>query len=518
MNLLDRWIHVRRRSGNEKIIAPWQIAVGDDPAVAILTPRADFTGALYQLLIGMVQTLFAPEDHTEWKALWNHPPAPEILKSAFEKRRDAFEIDSDGPAFMQDYDLPDGESKEEEIAALLIDAQGTGTHFFKEGTVRRVTPGWAALALFTLQINAPTGGRGHRVSLRGGGPLTTLILPPAGERNTLWHQIWLNILTQEQIESLADGPLSDDPAIIFPWLAPTRTSDNKGLETHPRDGHPCQMYWSMPRRIRLLFNSDQPGRCDLSGEQCDHLVARYRTRHSGINYAGGWRHPLTPYSVDPKKGALPIKAQPGGIGYRHWLGLIVADEKNQKQPAKVIQVYQNDNRRRVIGGDVQPGVWAFGYDMDNMKARCWYEATLPLFDIPKAQRAEIQRTTVLMVDAAAEVVKSLRNAVKQAWFSRPKDAKGDFAFLDSAFWGATESDFYRLLGESMNTLVQEQEPNLAPSLQKWRNSLREHGLTLFDYYALLDGNEDGDMRRVIKARSQLEKWLHIGKAIKRLAA
>jgi CRISPR-associated protein Cse1 (CRISPR_cse1) len=63
MNLLDRWIPVRRRSGNKEIIAPWQIAVRDDPAVAILTPRADFTGALYQMLIGMVQTLFAPEDH-----------------------------------------------------------------------------------------------------------------------------------------------------------------------------------------------------------------------------------------------------------------------------------------------------------------------------------------------------------------------------------------------------------------------------------------------------------------------
>jgi CRISPR system Cascade subunit CasA len=130
--------------------------------------------------------------------------------------------------------------------------------------------------------------------------------------------------------------------------------------------------------------------------------------------------------------------------------------------------------------------------MDNMKARCWYEATLPLFDIPKAQRSKIQRTTVLMVDAASEVVKSLRNAVKQAWFSRPKDAKGDFAFLDSAFWGGTEADFYRVLGETLNRLEREEEPDLAPSLQQWRNSLREQALTLFDYHALSDGNEDGD--------------------------
>ena len=348
--------------------------------------------------------------------------------------------------------------------------------------------------------------------------MTTLILPPEGECNTLWHQIWLNTLTQEQMESLADGPLPDNPAMTFPWLAPTRVSDKNGLATRPGDGHRCQMYWSMPRRIRLLFHSGQVGMCDLSGESCSRLATGYVTKNYGINYGGDWRHPLTPYSVDPKKGALPIKAQPGGIGYRHWLGLIVADEKNQKQPAQVIQVYEKDNRRRVIGGDVQPRVWAFGYDMDNKKARCWYEATLPLFDIPKAQRSKIQRTTVLMVDAAAEVVRTLRNAVKQAWFSRPKDAKGDFAFLDSAFWGGTEADFYRVLGEILNRLKQKEEPDITPLLQQWRNSLREHALTLFDHYALSDGNEDGDMRRVIKARSELERWLYKGKAIKKLAA
>ena len=490
--------------------------------VAIAAPRSDFKGALYQLFIGLVQTTFAPDDHSEWKALWKNPPTPKTLKIAFETYCEAFEIDGDGPAFMQDYDLPDGEVKG--IAALLIEAPGAKTkkdnlaHFIKEGLVEGVTPHWAALALFTLQINAPSGGVGNRVSLRGGGPLTTLILPPdQSERDTLWHQIWLNILTKEHIETLANGSIKVDPSAIFPWLAPTRTSEKNGLQTYPKDGHPYQMYWSMPRRIRLLFDSDRPGRCDLSGETCDRLITHYRTKNYGVNYLGDWRHPLTPYSVDPGKGALPIKAQPGGIGYRHWLGLVVADEKNRKQPARVVQIYQDDNRKRVIGGDFQPRIWAFGYDMDNMKARCWYEATLPLFDIPKAGRAQIQRTTTLMVDAVAEVIKNLRNAVKQAWFSRPKDAKGDLSFLDSAFWGATETTFYRLLGESLKSLEQE-EPALEPLMRTWSICLRENAYKLFDNYALSDGTEDGDMKRVVKARGKLEKWLHRGKSIKKLAA
>ncbi len=37
--------------------------------------------------------------------------------------------------------------------------------------------------------------KGHLVSLRGGGPLTTLVYP-AEENSTLWQKLWLNVINR----------------------------------------------------------------------------------------------------------------------------------------------------------------------------------------------------------------------------------------------------------------------------------------------------------------------------------
>jgi CRISPR system Cascade subunit CasA len=42
-------------------------------------------------------------------------------------------------------------------------------------------------------------------------------------------------------------------------------------------------------------------------------------------------------------------------------------------------------------------LWAFGYDMDNMKARCWYEAQMPLYEIEESLRQEFGVTVSHMV-------------------------------------------------------------------------------------------------------------------------
>ncbi|MDE9520027.1 type I-E CRISPR-associated protein Cse1/CasA, partial [Xenorhabdus bovienii] len=85
------------------------------------------------------------------------------------------------------------------ISGLLIEAPGANTlklntdHFIKRGQCEVVSPEMAAIALFTLQINAPAGGVGHRVGLRGGGPLTILVQPQTLD-TPLWHKLWLNIV------------------------------------------------------------------------------------------------------------------------------------------------------------------------------------------------------------------------------------------------------------------------------------------------------------------------------------
>lgn len=221
MNLItDRWIPVIRQNGQPDTIAPWQIAEGNNPVVEINAPRPDFQGALYQFLIGLLQTCFAPEDEDQWLEYWQEMPEPEALQASFEKVEFAFELDNPkGVAFLQDLDLPDCETKT--IAALLIEAPGENAlkkntdHFVKRGQTKQLCPSCTATALFTLQINAPAGGSGVRVGLRGGGPLTTLVLPKAPSAS-LWQKLWLNVLNLDDPKELESTEKIDSS--ILPWL------------------------------------------------------------------------------------------------------------------------------------------------------------------------------------------------------------------------------------------------------------------------------------------------------------
>lgn len=513
MNLLtDVWLNVQTLIQNRQKVTISEI--GNPDYIDLYAPRADFKGAIYQLLIGLLQTTFAPVDRKEWVKYWKQPPTETELAAAFVNVEAAFNLDSANgkPAFMQDLDLAEG--TENKIASLLIEAPGDNTvknnqdHFVKDGTVEGMSPYWAAVALFTLQINAPSGGQGHRVSLRGGGPLTTLVLPPdEPEYNTLWHRLWLNVFTQyEMFELQGNGGLEQQNA-IFPWLAKTRTSERKGSETYPQHAHPLQMYWSMPRRIRLHWGGTG-GMCDISGETSDTLVSAYHTQNYGVNYAGSWVHPLTPYASEAGKEPYSIKAQPGGLGYRHWLELAAVNEDGNKKRAAalIVQKYRDDSRRNWIKGGFEARLWAFGYDMDNMKARCWYEATMPLYDIEPAAYEDLQHAVKVMLKAASDTLSEVKRAIKTAWFANPKNDQNAKKFnekavaIDANFWAGTENQFYALLQPLVVAINTGDDDRIPQILNAWRTTLWDFAFTLFDDYALTSANEDGDLKRVIKAR------------------
>src|SRR5699024_5547871 len=98
------------------------------------------------------------------------------LATALQPLAPAFELDGDGPRFMQDRD-PLRDATPASVNGLLIEAPGNNgiknntDLFVKRGQVETLCPSCAAMALFTLQVNAPSGGAGYRVGLRGGGPL-----------------------------------------------------------------------------------------------------------------------------------------------------------------------------------------------------------------------------------------------------------------------------------------------------------------------------------------------------------
>lgn len=513
--LLDQWIKSIRQNGNRHHIAPWQIVERENPVIDLAAPRPDFQGALFQFLIGLLQTTFAPEDHEEWRAYWEQPPLSDRLKDVFSEFITAFELDqTDGPAFLQDFNLSDGESKP--IAALLIDAPGRKTlkdnldHFVKGGIVEQLCLSCAATALFTLQTNAPAGGVGHRVGLRGGGPLTTLVIP--AEAHTLWQTLWANVLTQEELEPCD----SADDSAVFPWMGKARLSDKGGCLTLPGDVHPLQVYWGMPRRIRLEFEQGETTNCSLCGECTATVIKHFRTRNYGTNYEGPWIHPLTPYRFDPnrQKPPLSLKGQPGGLGYRHWLGLTWQDESSGERAAQVVRHF-NEERAEGLSDDALARLWCFGYDMDNMKARCWYESTMPLLYLDTGRRHFFLEAAAQLIDSAKESVLILRGQVKAAWFSRPKDVKGDMSMVDQSFWESTETDFYTQL-QRLAQLPVETRQLPAEIAAGWLAFIQESARTLFDSWALDGNNEDMNMKRIIKARKILNAKLISAKPLKAL--
>ena len=160
-------------------------------------------------------------------------------------------------------------------------------------------------------------------------------------------------------------------------------------------------------------------------------------------------------------------------------------------------------------------LWCSGYDMDNMKARCWYDHTLPLFCLEKDQRENVLSWSGDLINSAWDVVKNLRQQVKAAWFRRPGDVKGDMNAITLEFWQQSESDFYKLLSQ-MAKLPGDQR--MAPSeiYANWVKKLLLLAYTLFDEWVLEGPAEDLDMQRIIAARRELKKKLNNSKEMKDL--
>ena len=497
MNLIcEHWIPVRLADGNYERIAPWQLTDGvggDNPIVAVASPRPDFDGALTQFLIGLLQTTCTPNEGQWWN--WKDaPPPPEVLKARFESVAHAFELDGE-KAFMQDF-TPGQLDKEFGIAALLIGSPPVDSEtdlFIKRDSVKQLCPNCVAAALFTIQTDSPEGGSGYRTGIRGGGPLTTLVLG----RN-LWETCWLNVLEKDRHLAGA-APEKNAVHDRFPWFAPTRTSETKppvGVITTPVDIHPDQQFWSVPRRIRLLVEECETVVCDICGDETRQAYRAFKTKNYGVNY-DGFEHPLSPHYTK-NDARLPVHPQSGGIGYRHWLGLVESSADNLQRPARVV-----DQFRTLMHTDGD--LWAFGYDMKSNKARCWYDARMPIITLPEGLEVSFKDLVARLVNAANKVARDyLRKSLKVALFGEGK-VRGDLNFIQSDFWDATELAFYDHLRQLRATLST--DPLALPVVESWWETLHKSAFAVFERYSGTGDFDAVNPRRIAKAHNDLHKDL-----------
>ncbi len=492
INLLTTsWLPVRFNDGSMGKLAPVNLA--DENVVDIAATRADLQGAAWQFLLGLLQCSIAPKNRTRWEDIWFDGLSADTLHSALQPLEHAFQFGANTPSFMQDFEPLTGEKVS--IASLLPEIPGAQTtkfnkdHFVKRGVTERFCPHCAALALFSLQLNAPSGGKGYRTGLRGGGPMTTIIelQEYQGNRQTpLWRKLWLNVMPQDSAEMPL--PASYDES-VFPWLAATRTSEQASAVTTPEQVNLLQAYWGMPRRIRLDFSNLDSGTCDLCATQSDELLSGMTVKNYGVNYEG-WRHPLTPYRLPLKGGSglYSVKPQPGGLIWRDWLGLSQegASENNTEYPALVVKTIGACD---LNGASI--GLWGFGYDFDNMKARCWYEHHFPLLltenIIPPLRNA---------AQTASRNLSLLRSALKEAWFADAKGARGDFSFIDIDFWNLTQGRFLTLIHDLENGSERDDR------VSKWQTDIWLFTRHYFDEHVFTNPYEGVDLKRIMMARKK----------------
>jgi CRISPR system Cascade subunit CasA len=456
LNLInDAWIPVVGKGGARRVIAPWQMA--DRDILRPDWPRPDLNLGCLEFLIGLVFLADPPADADDWE----HRQAPDAdrLRERLARFAPAFELLGDGPRFLQDFEDLDGPPNPPEM--LFIDSAGANAArnnadlMVHRGRYTALEPALAAMALYTLQAHAPSGGAGNRTSMRGGGPMVTLIDPGAG----LWPLVWANV---------PDGR-PGDPASL-PWMKPTQTSEKAGSERYPAQGTEAEAFFGMPRRLRLV-------------EEAGHVTGVVQ-RPYGANYAG-WVHPLTPY-YRMKEGSelLPRHPKPGRLGYRNWLGVVMQDSDGSlTETGRSLRLW------RQRSDAAQAHLIVAGWAMDNMKPLDFTWSEPPVVMLPDG--GFFLRG---MIRAAELFGISLRGALA------PVLGEGEAReAVREAFFAETQSGFEARLGD---LAAGRREDEVAT---RWLDDMRRVALALFDERAV-PGLADRAIKKqhdIARARSGL---------------
>ncbi len=499
----DPWVPaVARAGGPVRWLRPRDIVADAELPVDVSVGRPDLRIGTYELLIGLITVAMAPMGDVPWDRLYRTPPSPEALDAAFAPLRPFLELDGDGPRFLQDFAALAGNTLPPD--ALLIDLQGEdGTFFAKAGRHTVLSRAGAAIALYAFQAFAPAGGRGNRTSMRGGGPLTTLVMP---RETTLWQRLWANVPVLGGQEERAPSNL----ALVFPWAAPTRTSETNAPTVPQGHAHALQAYFGMPRRVRLQFaaNADRTP-CAITGIIDDVVVTGFVQRPYGPKYEG-WVHPLTPY-YQPTAGAaemLPLHPKVTPIGYRQWIGLLYDGERGAV--ARSVRLAKD----LLPKGRGPVSVLAAGYVTDNMKALDYAESDLPLYILgDKGAQEQLETFAKTLIDAADAIAFELRRAIDKAFAAEAGSTLTGAA--SAGFWARTETVFRRMLDQAAGQGADEAGDEARLTLrQSWRRTLEIEALAAFDGAVPLDTLGDlktADRMAIIEARKALV-WTLLGSA------
>lgn len=481
----DAWIPVKEQA------KPIRVQDIVNPAFTALdAPRADFNAALVQFLIGLVQTVFAPNNPREWRKYYETPPSPELLQEKLDLLKPAFYIDGDGKRFMQDISLRTN-GNQASVLKLLPALIGDNTtlnnmdFFVKSSDLRKFSISNVVIGLYLYQnyCLSETGGANgrHHGSFRGRNSMISLLQE---KKANLWKNIWLNIISNESFQSLTE---TKDSVTAFEWMQDEPFSKQKTDSSF----YLSDLYWSMPRRVFLDFSNSEQSNCSLTNQNAE-TMTNIVIKEDGIEYKTHFtKHPLIPYrnleknKNNPIGGVAPVKLNGAGINYGDWLSLIGTDTASMNM---------NEHFRRNTKGEFNIFVCGYLNHSTQAKTLCWYETNLPFFisDLSEAERKKLEHETSIWIDSSKHACEYLVTAIENAWFGKNseknKTQKKAFknekaSYIRREFWRASETQFYLQVKRLTNELSVFNDSIETQYRKEWHRVITYHALQLFNQFA-----------------------------------
>lgn len=302
MNLLkDQWVPVRK-GADFRQISYKELLCTEQPDLQVAIPRDDLELACIQMLSAMTQVIFLPGDKKELRARIRTPLTGQEYDEGIEKYKEWFDLDHPKWPFMQ---VKGVNGEWTSIQKLMIgmpeitSKSGSAHAFFNDPTeVCALSPGITAIALFNQASNSPSFGGGFKGSLRGAGPISTMVMG-----QNLRNTVWVNVLPIEKVKDIItwyDETKENDKPV---WVEPI---PNGKIQPHSI-GLLRGLFWQ-PAHVELI-KVDKPQSCDLSGGDALECYVGFRKKRYAFDLEGLWPHPYSPrqYEADGSVKYLAFK-------------------------------------------------------------------------------------------------------------------------------------------------------------------------------------------------------------------
>ncbi|MEW6095571.1 MAG: type I-E CRISPR-associated protein Cse1/CasA [bacterium] len=287
MNLLkDPWIPVRDGADFHQITYK-ELLCSEQPEYQVALPRDDLELACIQMLASLTQVIFMPADKKELRTRIKIPLTEQEYEAKVTKYEDWFDLAHPKWPFMQIKGVIGEWTSIQKLMIGMpeITSKSPSAHaFFNEPTeIRSVCSGITAIALFNQASNSPSFGRGFKGSLRGAGPISTMVMS-----TNLRKTVWENVLHEDSVRALIpwyDKTKENDKPV---WVVPIPKGDVQAHSIGLLRG----LFWQ-PAHIELV-KADEPMSCDLVGGAVQECYEGFRKKRYNYDLKGTWPHPYSP--------------------------------------------------------------------------------------------------------------------------------------------------------------------------------------------------------------------------------